>query len=141
METAPAPCQKAIRHRLLWLTGARGIARPAVPGCGGCGPAPVAACPHHLPALLHTFPVSGHSVSHHTPGVWCLSFAGTRASPVPPGCAQAETVAEQGWRRLTEGKLSFVEQKVLHKPAQQHCRFHGTGFCKVVPQHSSFWQG
>lgn len=107
----------------------------AVPGCGW---APLGAHPHHLPAHLHTFPVSGHSVFHHTPGVRDLSFA--RAN-IPCPTRLCPGWNWQGCRRLTKGNISFMQQKALHQPAQQHCRFQSPGFWKVVPQHSSSWQG
>lgn len=103
----------------------------AVPGCGW---APVGACPHHLPAFLHTFPVSGHSVSHHTPGERCLSFARVNI-PCPTRLCPDWNWGQAGLQKAYHGK------PLLHNPAQQHCRFHSPGFCKVVPQHSSSWQG
>lgn len=108
MGTTPTPCQKAAG------TGCSGLQAlgplhsqmsQAVPGCGGCGQAPVGTCSHHLPALLHTFPVSGHSVSHHTPGARCLSFA--RANILCP------TRLCPGWKWGQTGLQKAYQGKTL----------------------------
>lgn len=66
METVPAPCQKATRHKLLWLAGTRGTAQPAVPGCPrlwlsptGCT-SPPPPCPSPHISCLRPFCLSPH---------------------------------------------------------------------------------
>lgn len=136
METAPSPHQKAGKRGCLWLAGIRDVAQPAAPAARA---AVAVAKPQWVlvPALHLVCPISGHSASHQTPGVRCLSLGRVIVSPAPSACARDE----KDWRRFAKGNLSFAEQKALPKLVQKCCRFHSPGLCKAAPQHNSLWQG
>lgn len=136
MEIALSAHQKAGRHGCLWLAGIRDIAQPAAPAARA---AVAVAEPQWVPvpALLLAHPILGHSASHQTLGVRCLSLGRVIVSPTPSACARDE----RDWRRLAKGNLFFMEKKALLKLAQKCCRFHSPGLCKAAPQHSSLWQG
>lgn len=98
----------------------------AVPGCPRLSQA--VADPHWVHIPTTSLPFSTHFLS--------LTTHLEQTSPVPPGCAKAGTGrAAEGSPR--EASPSWSRRHLT----RQSCRFHSPGFCKVVPEHSSSWQG
>lgn len=125
METAPVSCQKATRHRLLWLAGTRGIAQLAVPGCprlwwlwpspSGCM-SPPPPCPSPHISCLRSFCLSPHTwreVSFLCQGEHRLSYQAVPRLKLGPSRAAKGLPWETSPSQSSPAALQVPQPRVL----------------------------